>query len=230
MSEPTWNEEARALLHSGDPAAQVDHALLKRVANRLARPQQRRKASRYALVAVGAVSIISGAALAGAAATQFRLRSTAPSPEPAPMRAGDSKRPAPVPLDTLGAESAMLREALASLAAGNLTSTLSTIEAYSNQFPNGAFAQDVEVIRARALVEAGREAEALVAFERLPSEILPANLALTWVHLLVRAGRCADASARGRALAEQSLTVQQDELRQELLSRCRVQGLESVGH
>lgn len=214
MSQRPW-KEVEGLLRDSDPAACVDAALLDRVARRLAQPKPRSRASRFVIAAVVGGSILSG--LAFAAAAQLGLwPASAPMVQAPPQPAVED--------DDLEAESALLREALTALTAGDAAQALASVDTYAVRFPHGALALEVEVLRARALAQAGRDVEAIAAFERLPPGTLPTNLTLTWVDLLVTAGRCSEATRLAGPLTAQSLTQQQTQLRQQLLARCQVQG------
>jgi hypothetical protein len=61
---------------------------------------------------------------------------------------------------TLAREIAQVEAARLALAAGNVTRTLSLLDQYDREFPTGAFAVEISVLRIEALARAGRSEEA----------------------------------------------------------------------
>lgn len=79
-----------------------------------------------------------------------------------------AEAPPSAPESTLAREIAQVEAARTSLAAGAATKTLSLLDQYEREFPTGAFAVEVAVLRIEALARAGRTDEA----RRLGSQFL----------------------------------------------------------
>ncbi len=71
----------------------------------------------------------------------------------------------PPPLDSLGRERALLETARAALARGDSAAGLDAIARHAREFPQGRLVEEGDALRVRALVAAGRVAEARTAAE-----------------------------------------------------------------
>lgn len=100
-----------------------------------------------------------------------------PDPEPDPAPAPELQRPTG---STLKAQMILFKEIQRSVTAGRSTRALGDIERYDNEFPGGAFADEVVVSKAQALCDLGqrKKARAVVKrfVERTPSSHLVPRL------------------------------------------------------
>jgi hypothetical protein len=221
MGERPW-KEIEPLFREGDPGVHLDPRLVSRVRARLVHRPARRAPTRWALAAVAAASVMSGVAL-GSAAGRMGLWSAVAAIASVKPQGVRSKSVAPIPPE-VDPEATLLRGALSALASGRPEQALEQVDRAVDRFPKGAFAVELELTRARALVALGRDPEALLAFGHLSSGMLPANLTLTWMDLLVRSNRCEEAQKLDHRFGAQALTAEELALRSQLLMRCSVQG------
>src|SRR5262249_48621218 len=94
---------------------------------------------------------------------------------------------------TVGDEARALETAEKALRAGDVQQALLQLGAYERDFPTGTLLPEALAVRARALLAAGRDAEAVATLERLGDDVPPA-LAQEWGAALGRLGRCAEAA------------------------------------
>jgi thioredoxin-like negative regulator of GroEL len=93
----------------------------------------------------------------------------------------------------LADEARALEAAEKALRSGDLQQTLVQLDEYEHEFPKGSLLAEALAVRARALLAAGRDEEAVSTLEALGDDVPPA-LAQEWGAALWRLGRCADAA------------------------------------
>jgi len=94
----------------------------------------------------------------------------APATPPVPARAKEARPSAAQPtLDqaSLRDEVERLDGARSALAGGQVVAVLAQVEAYDRAFPRGALAEEAELLRIEAMIQAGQPSAALVRVERL---------------------------------------------------------------
>lgn len=199
----TTDEEKQmeALFAAGDPAARLPELLPQRVAARLAESSDRRAAggfswARSLALGVVLVSSVGMGAAAVWATVEARKSPVIHLPAPAPSLARPApKTVAPREADPISLEAALLQASLEALQRGEAEDALAKLAEREERFPGGPLASEAAVARARALLLAHRDDEALAAFAALPEQDLTVALRLTWAELLVKTGRCGPALA-----------------------------------
>jgi hypothetical protein len=183
-------KQLQAMFAAGDPAARLPAMLPQRVAARLAERPARTSGFSFARAAAVSVALASSAVLGAAGVWVTHELRQAQEPEaPAPAKAR-AVAPAAAPADPLAVEAGLLRASLEALQRGDADAALANLDERQHRFPAGALEAEAAVARARALMLAHRDDEALAAFEAVPASELTAPLALTWADLLVARGRC----------------------------------------
>ena len=184
-------KQMQALFAAGDPAARLPELLPQRVAARLSARPAGRFGLTSARAAAMAVALVSSAGLGGVAVWVTHELKVAPAPVlPAPVAAKPKAKVAAAPADPLALEAGLVRAALEALQRGDADEALARLDERQRRFPAGALETEAAVARARALLLAHRETEALAAFDALPGAELTPALKLTFADRLVASGRC----------------------------------------
>jgi hypothetical protein len=137
--------------------------------------------------------------------------SAAALPVPRPRWPVDDARPAPrapeAPDDQTPTEARVLARAISHLRGNHdAAAALDDLAEYDRRFPSGLLDQEVLRIRTEALLDVGRDREALTRLDERAADVLTRPLLLLRGELRARAGRCEEALRDLAPLADESQT------------------------